>query len=224
MSDIEGLLEVKDEGLPPSSGGGGKTGSLFGTEALSKYVFNPGDEASIMRRLGDTTGYNLITGTMKRRTQAISDPKEYIRDKTQLWTALIKGNTKGLNLAVPLPGRTSGRIPDMSPLVKEWQHTFDALTSSGVPTDTAKEQADNYSRIIFNQRLQMFSTAFPGLVDDAYESALKASTLNSAFGGLASGLNDVPQSDKYKKYSKYKKRAKKYKKNKKKKKPATQEQ
>jgi len=192
--DTEDLLEVKDEGVTPSSGGG-DGGKLFGTN-LSKYVFNPGDEVSIMRRLGDTTGYNLITGTMKRRTQAISDPKEYIRDKTQLWAALIKGNTKGLNLAVPLPGRTSGRIPDMSPLVKEWQHTFDALTSSGVPADTAKEQADNYSRIIFNQRLQMFSTAFPGLVNDAYESALKATTFKNSFGVITTGLNEVPQSNK----------------------------
>ncbi len=64
----------------------------------------------------------------------------------------------------------------------------------------------------------MFSTAFPGLVDDAYESALSANTLMNTNKAQQSGLVDVQQSSS--KYAKYKKRAKKYKRNKKKK-PAT---
>jgi hypothetical protein len=185
--------------------------------SLTPFVFDPRNPDSVGQHLAETTGFNLITGTMRRRNQAITNPKEYIDDKTNLWNTLLTGKSKGA-LAVGLPGFKDGEIPQMSSLTEEWAQTFTALISSGIPIETAKQQADIYARMMFNQRLQMFSTAFPGLVDDAYESALSAKTLQNATKAQQSGLVDVQQSSS--KYAKYKKRAKKYKRNKKKK-PAT---
>jgi hypothetical protein len=193
------------------------------SKSTSYSAFAVKDPATAITHLKDVTGYNLVAGTMARKNQAIATPADYIADKAALWEAIITGDEKKLILNLPgstEPDKTKWKIPKMSSLGDEWIHMTRALTESGVSPQVANEQADIYTRMMFNQRLSMFSTAFPGLVDEAYEEALTNKTMNSNFNAKQAGIVDI-KDRKQEKYRKYKKRARKYKKNRPAKTPAS---
>jgi hypothetical protein len=189
---------------------------------LSALTVIPTDDGSVLSHIRDTTRFTSASGIMERRTQAQTEPLNYIRDKKKIWNAIIEGcdgngndaaganaNTSKLNVA--LPGAANRNIPKMSSLVVEWQNTFRTLRDSGVPKDTAAFQADSHTNSLFNQRTTMFTSAFPGLIDDAYEAGLDGVNMETKLREMVSGISDIPKSYKF---EKYKKRAKKYKANK----------
>jgi hypothetical protein len=173
--------------------------------------FNPDEDEEVLKHLKETTKFNLVDGVMRRTNQAITKPKDYLDDKSALWHSFIagsKGDTE--RFKVKLPGANDDFIPAMSPLVTEWRTTYNALVCAGIPNDTAALQADSYCNSIFNERIKMFDTAFPGLVDDAYKASLSNKVAENNANALGAGLIDVPSSSTYK-FEKYRKRAKKYK-------------
>jgi len=189
---------------------------------LGALTVIPTDNASVLRHIRDTTRYTSASGIMERRTQAQTEPLNYIRDKKKIWSAIIEGcdgngNDKdGANagistLNVALPGAANRHIPKMSSLVDEWQNTYGTLRDSGVPKDTAAFQADSHTNSLFNQRSTMFTSAFPGLIDDAYEAGMDGINMETKLREMISGISDIPKMNKF---EKYKKRAKKYKANK----------
>jgi hypothetical protein len=175
--------------------------------------FNPDEPEEVLRHLKETTKFNLVDGVMRRTNQAITKPKDYLEDKSALWHSLIAGSKGDTDkFKVKLPGANDDFIPAMSPLVTEWRTTYNALVCAGIPNDTAALQADSYCNSIFNERIKMFDTAFPGLVDDAYNASLSNKVAENNAKGLSAGLINVPNMGKF---EKYRKRAKKYKANKK---------
>jgi len=192
-----------------------KYGSLLGSKVVTGMSFNPTNEDEVLGHLRESTKFNLLDGIMRRKNQAISKPDEYLEDKLNLWNALIEGcdGKTGPTFKVKLPGAKTTVIPPMPSLVDEWQTTFTALVASGIPNDTAALQTDGYCNSIFNQRIKMFDTAFPGLVDDAYQVSLSNKVAENNANALSTGIVDVPSSSTYK-FEKYRKRAKKYKANK----------
>jgi hypothetical protein len=196
--------------------GKGKYGALLGSKVVTGMSFDPTNEASVLGHLRESTKFNLLDGIMRRKNQAITKPDEYLEDKLNLWNALIEGSdgSSGPKFKVKLPGAKTTVIPPMPSLIDEWQTTFTALVASGIPNDTAALQTDGYCNSIFNQRIKMFDSAFPGLVDDAYQVSLSNKVAENNANALGAGLVDVPSSSTYK-FEKYRKRAKKYKANKK---------
>ncbi len=175
--------------------------------------FDPDNPDQVLRHLRETTKFNLVDGVMRRTNQAITSPKDYLDDKSALWRALLAG-TKGntATFKVKLPGAEDNHIPAMSGLNEEWRLTYNALVCAGIPNETAASQADGYCNSLFNERIKMFDTAFPGLVDDAYKASLSNKVAENNANALGAGLIDVPKMGKF---EKYRKRAKKYKANKK---------
>jgi hypothetical protein len=189
----------------------GKYGGLLGTKVVTGMSFDPTDGKSVLGHLRESTKFNLLDGIMRRKNQAITKPDEYLEDKLSLWNALIAGSDgTSANFKVKLPGATTAVIPPMPSLIDEWQTTYTALVAAGIPNDTAALQTDGYCNSIFNQRIKMFDTAFPGLVDDAYQVSLSNKVAENNAKALSTGLVDVPSSSTYK-FEKYRKRAKKYK-------------
>jgi len=188
-------------------------GKLLPKKVTTGMSFNPDEKEEVLRHLKETTKFNLVDGIMRRTNQAITNPKDYLDDKSALWHSFIagtKGNTD--TFKVKLPGAEDNHIPAMSGLNEEWKRTYKALVAAGIPNDTAAAQTDVYCNSMFNERIKMFDTAFPGLVDDAYKASLSNKVAENNAKGLSAGLINVPNMGKF---EKYRKRAKKYKANKK---------
>jgi hypothetical protein len=190
---------------------------------LGALTVDPTNAASVLSHINDTTRFTAAAGIADRRTQGMTEPRNFIADKKKIWDSIVRGSdgagrfaagggaATDTELALKLPGTANRFIPTMTSLVTEWQNVFTSLRAAGVPKDTAAFEADSHINLLFNQRVKMFTSAFPSLIDDAYEAGLEGHNMENRLMEVVSGIKDVPKSYKF---EKYKKRAKKYKANK----------
>jgi len=160
--------------------------------------------ATILKHIMVSSGMELTIGVMDRKNQAITAPEKYIKDKKLIWDSIVKGFPPpgpgvipALYLKLPGTAKNNRYLPTMSSLAREFANISNALIASGVEPTVAKEQADAQVKMILAQRIAQFSTAFPGLTDDAYDAASAYTMQGQQMNAVQAGLKSP---EKYKKY------------------------
>lgn len=137
---------------------------------------DPAKADEVTAHIKDYSGAKYQLGIAARKQQAIADPANYIKDKGILWNAIINGDdgtATALDLALPGGSGTNPKlIPKMTALSEIWQTTYLSLTAYGVDNQTAAEEADQHTLREYNTRVEYISNAFPGFVDQAYNTGL----------------------------------------------------
>jgi len=162
------------------------------------------DKKSVEKHINVSSGLELTIGVMDRKNQAITEPEKYIKDKKLIWDSIVKGFPPpgpgvipALYLKLPGTAKNNRYLPTMSSLAREFVNIAKALIASGVEDQVAKEQADAQVKMILAQRIAQFSTAFPGLTDDAYDVGSAYKIQGQQLNAIKSGFKSP---EKYKKY------------------------
>ena len=165
---------------------------------ISLHSLELTEVGKIGQALSANFGVDLIAGRSARLEQASTNPNNYLKDKNAIIHAIVYGslgNGKDAHsvadttkLRVALPGRESLFIPPMSSLANEFIQTTTALTASGLPEEDARREALAHVRNLYNTRASFYDTAFPGLMDEAFNKKLSMQDGNRAFNQFASGL------------------------------------